>query len=31
MLSTLLSDPLLDPISGEPRFRNIVRQMNFPP
>jgi TolB-like protein/DNA-binding winged helix-turn-helix (wHTH) protein/tetratricopeptide (TPR) repeat protein len=31
MLAQLLSDPLLDPISGEPRFKAVVRQMNFPP
>ncbi len=31
MLSNLLSDPLLDPISGEARFKAVVRQMNLPP
>ena len=30
-LSNLLSDPLLDPVSGEPRFKAIVRQLNFTP
>jgi len=31
LLSQLLSDPLLDPVSGEPRFKAVVRQQNFPP
>jgi serine/threonine-protein kinase len=30
-LSNILSDPLLDPIGAEPRFKAIVRQLNFAP
>jgi TolB-like protein/Tfp pilus assembly protein PilF len=29
-LSSLLSDALLDPLHGDPRFQALVRQLNFP-
>jgi tetratricopeptide (TPR) repeat protein len=30
-LSALLSDPLLDPLHGDPRFQALVKRLNFPP
>jgi TolB-like protein/DNA-binding winged helix-turn-helix (wHTH) protein/tetratricopeptide (TPR) repeat protein len=31
VLAQVNADPLLDPISEEPRFREVVRQLQFPP
>jgi hypothetical protein len=29
-LTTVLIDPLLDPLRGDPRFEDIVRRLDFP-
>jgi TolB-like protein/DNA-binding winged helix-turn-helix (wHTH) protein/Tfp pilus assembly protein PilF len=31
VLGQILADPLLDPIRDEPRFKEVVRQLNLPP
>ena len=28
-LTYIISDPLLDPIAGDPRYRNFVRELGF--